>query len=81
MVFKLIVIVCFIRVTPGNPGILVAINPTENATIIDIPKEIPQLSDLEEVTVQFCSKSYSETVAEKYVNNFSSFLFFFLIAL
>lgn len=54
-------IFAFIRVTSGNPGVLVALN-TQNETItVNFPKEIPALSQLDEVTVQLYSKNFNET--------------------
>ncbi|XP_066152255.1 amino acid transporter heavy chain SLC3A1 isoform X1 [Euwallacea fornicatus] len=54
-------ILAFIRVTPGSPGILVAVNPTERAEIANIPKEIPLLSNLQEVTVRYYSNNYNNS--------------------
>jgi solute carrier family 3 protein 2 len=48
----------FIRVTAGNPGILVALNPSDNRTVVDFPANIKAVS--EEVTVQLWSENYHE---------------------
>ncbi|EFA06898.1 amino acid transporter heavy chain SLC3A1 [Tribolium castaneum] len=48
----------FTRVTAGNPGILVALNPSDNRTVVDFPAHIKGLS--EDVTVQLFSANYSE---------------------
>ncbi|KAF2905863.1 hypothetical protein ILUMI_00304 [Ignelater luminosus] len=50
------------RLTPGNPGYLVALNPTNKTVKVDFPSEISTVS--EEVTVQFFSKNYNETDIE-----------------
>lgn len=52
----------FFRVKSGNPGILVVVNAIEEKVVASIPKEIPVLADLEEVTVQMYSKNYNETI-------------------
>lgn len=46
----------FVRLSAGNPGILVAVNPTNQSLAIDFQKEIPDVAD--EVTVQFVSSGY-----------------------
>jgi hypothetical protein len=45
-------------VTAGNPGILVALNPSDNRTVVDFPANIKAVS--EEVTVQLWSENYHE---------------------
>lgn len=45
----------------GNPGILVAVNTIEDRVEVNFPKEISQLAELEEATIQFHSKNYNET--------------------
>lgn len=52
-------VLVFGRLTPGNPGYLVALNPTINRIVIDLPSEILTVS--EEVTIQLFSKNYNET--------------------
>lgn len=47
---------------PGNPGILVALNPTDETVTVNFPEEIPAVS--EEVTVQLLSNNYNETNIE-----------------
>ncbi|CAG9766236.1 unnamed protein product [Ceutorhynchus assimilis] len=54
-------ILAFIRVTPGNPGILVAVNPTDTTAVANFPAEIPPLSDLQEVTIRHYSSNYNNT--------------------
>ncbi|KAF7283915.1 hypothetical protein GWI33_022744 [Rhynchophorus ferrugineus] len=54
-------VLAFFRVTPGSPGIFVALNPGNEVSTINIPKEIPPLAKLEEVTVRYYSKNYNET--------------------
>uniref|UniRef100_A0AAR5QK63 alpha-glucosidase n=1 Tax=Dendroctonus ponderosae TaxID=77166 RepID=A0AAR5QK63_DENPD len=49
------------RVTPGSPGILVAVNPTDSTQIANFPEEIPLLTNLQDVTVRYYSHSYNET--------------------
>lgn len=52
--------VCFeSRVTPGNPGYLVAVNLLNERLDIDLSKEVPVIN--EDVTVQFLSGNYNET--------------------
>ncbi|XP_025829202.1 maltase A1 isoform X2 [Agrilus planipennis] len=49
----------YTRVSPGNPGYLVAINPTDRKMVVDFPKEVRTIS--QEITVQYISKNYNET--------------------
>lgn len=51
----------FIRVTSGNPGVLVLLNTQNERVTVNIPKEIPTLSSLSEVTVQLYSQNFNET--------------------
>ncbi|RZC39205.1 neutral and basic amino acid transport protein rBAT [Asbolus verrucosus] len=49
----------FIRVAAGNPGILVAFNPTDNRVVVDFPEAIEAVT--KEVTVQLFSSNYNES--------------------
>uniref|UniRef100_V5GNB0 alpha-glucosidase n=1 Tax=Anoplophora glabripennis TaxID=217634 RepID=V5GNB0_ANOGL len=51
----------FIRVTSGNPGVLVLLNTQNEKVTVNVPKEIPALSSLTEVTVQLYSENFNET--------------------
>lgn len=46
------------RVASGNPGYLVAFNPTEDTVEVNFPQEIPVVPP--EVTVQLISSNYNE---------------------
>ncbi|VEN59707.1 unnamed protein product [Callosobruchus maculatus] len=54
-------VIAYLRVTSGNPGVLVALNPLDKRAIIDFTSQIPALSKVEELTVQLYSSSYNET--------------------
>ncbi|KAJ8925930.1 hypothetical protein NQ315_009782 [Exocentrus adspersus] len=54
-------VLAFIRVTSGNPGVLVLMNSLNEKVIVNIPKEIPPLSTLSHVTVQLYSKNFNES--------------------
>lgn len=54
-------VLAFIRVTPGSPGILVAVNPTEEVAVVNLNAEIPPLMNLQEVTIRHFSDNYNET--------------------
>ncbi|KAJ8941939.1 hypothetical protein NQ318_013272 [Aromia moschata] len=53
-------VLSFIRVTSGNPGVLVALNGQNETVTVDFPKEIPALDSLTEVTVQLYSTNFVE---------------------
>ncbi|GJQ78317.1 hypothetical protein Trydic_g22153 [Trypoxylus dichotomus] len=53
----------FIRVTPSNPGYLVALNPTEEAVKVNFPIDTNGQVQ-EEVTVQFISNNYNNSDIE-----------------
>lgn len=46
------------RVAAGNPGYLVAVNPTNTTINVNFLEEVPLVS--EEVTIQLYSSNYSE---------------------
>lgn len=48
------------REISGNPGVLVALNTGDKRVSFNV-KEIPPLSKLEEVTIQYYSQNYNET--------------------
>ncbi|CAG9813697.1 unnamed protein product, partial [Phaedon cochleariae] len=50
----------FIRLTPGNPGILVALNTGESKATVNF-RQVPALSEIEEVSIQHYSKNFNET--------------------
>ncbi|XP_050300963.1 neutral and basic amino acid transport protein rBAT [Anthonomus grandis grandis] len=52
-------VMSFIRVTPGSPGILVVVNPTDNLVTTNLSAEIYKLSSIQEVTVSFYSENYN----------------------
>lgn len=54
-------IFAYTRETSGNPGTLVLLNPQEERIIVNIPKEIDSLANLQQVTIQAYSKQYNET--------------------
>ncbi|XP_063908317.1 amino acid transporter heavy chain SLC3A1 [Zophobas morio] len=51
----------FSRVMAGNPGILVAFNPSENRTVVNFPAYVQEIPHDGEVTVLLFTKSYNET--------------------
>ncbi|CAH1965577.1 unnamed protein product [Acanthoscelides obtectus] len=54
-------VIAYLRVTSGNPGVLVALNPHDKTAVINFTTQIPALSKVEELTVQLYSSSYNET--------------------
>nr|CAH7766416.1 unnamed protein product [Callosobruchus chinensis] len=54
-------VIAYLRVTSGNPGVLVALNPLDKRALINFTSQIPALSKVEELTVQLYSSSYNET--------------------
>lgn len=60
MIYSKIYEICF-RVKSGNPGILVAVNAIDERVVVNFPKEIAALADLEEATIQMYSINFNET--------------------
>lgn len=60
----------FHRLSAGNPGILVAVNPTNASVTIDFGREVPNVAD--EVTVQFVTSGQEadDDVRVKYVASY-----------
>ncbi|KAL1493921.1 hypothetical protein ABEB36_009601 [Hypothenemus hampei] len=54
-------VLSFIRVTPGSPGILVVVNPSDTTKVVNIPAEIPPLANLQEVTIRHYSSNYNDS--------------------
>ncbi|XP_065168393.1 amino acid transporter heavy chain SLC3A2 isoform X1 [Atheta coriaria] len=55
-------IFAYTRTYPGNPGYLVAFNPTDYKVVVDFAKDIPEIP--EEFTVQHFTSNYNETNVE-----------------
>ncbi|CAG9860566.1 unnamed protein product [Phyllotreta striolata] len=51
----------FIREIAGNPGVLVLLNTANKLATVNINQDIPPLSKLEEVTIQYYSQNYNVT--------------------
>ncbi|KAL3288519.1 hypothetical protein HHI36_002960 [Cryptolaemus montrouzieri] len=49
----------FTRLAPGSPGVLVAVNPSDETAIVNFEQDIDKIS--REVTIQFLSKNFNET--------------------
>ncbi|KAG5882578.1 hypothetical protein JTB14_030127 [Gonioctena quinquepunctata] len=50
----------FIRVTSGNPGVLVGLNIRDEKVTVNFQAEVPALSEIREVTIQHYSKNFVE---------------------
>lgn len=51
----------YIREIVGYPGVLVALNTGEKQVTLNVKQDIPPLSGLDEVTIQYFSSNYNET--------------------
>nr|XP_023014843.1 neutral and basic amino acid transport protein rBAT [Leptinotarsa decemlineata] len=50
----------FIRVTSGNPGVLVALNTGDQKVVVNFQTDVPALSELQKVTIQHYSRNFNE---------------------
>lgn len=60
----------YIRVHSGNPGFIVAFNPTDEPVVVNFPAEIPEVAD--EVTLQLVSSTYNQTDMELHLKSSSA---------